>query len=232
MEDRANQVMQEVQRLARAAERAGVRQRRMPSPSGTRTDRWREELGGLPHSEVYLRFHKEAAFWARVERPVDPEACWRWLGGVDGKGVGRIIVRTRSLSAPRVAWEFSRNTIALSLLVVNCCGEARCVRPEHHAVMTRHKLSTLSCTRRTLTPETAAQMRELFRTGTSRSDLRTRFGVSAATVSRVLRRRIWKVPLKPAQPIPKRDDLLTETRSTVTGRPLPPDSVKGSQWMV
>jgi hypothetical protein len=72
-------------------------------------------------------------FWAFVpDQPTDPEACWIWRGGRNGRGYGQFTAWPQpSRTASRVAWELVHGPIPRGLCVLHSCDTRPCVRPSH-----------------------------------------------------------------------------------------------------
>jgi DNA-binding CsgD family transcriptional regulator len=69
-------------------------------------------------------------FWAKVEKG---PGCWIWTASTFRNGRGQFGIGGRNRQAHLVAWELVRGAPPAGPLR-NVCGEARCVRPEHHVI--------------------------------------------------------------------------------------------------
>ena len=68
-------------------------------------------------------------FWSMVRH--DADGCWRWLGGSDGKGYGRVWEGRRYTRAHRRAYELENGAIPTGLWVLHRCDHPRCCNPAH-----------------------------------------------------------------------------------------------------
>lgn len=68
---------------------------------------------------------------ARVDGYPDAQVCWSWLGLVDTKGYGRIMVRYQEFKVHRVAYETWVGPIPAGLTLDHLCRNRRCVNPAH-----------------------------------------------------------------------------------------------------
>ncbi len=74
-------------------------------------------------------------FWAKADRGVGRDDCWRWTGakfGRDGYG-GFSVARSkpRARYAHRVAYELTHGSIPAGLSVLHRCDNPICVNPRH-----------------------------------------------------------------------------------------------------
>jgi hypothetical protein len=82
-----------------------------------------------------LRVTDEKRFWAKVAKTpgFGPDGdCWRWMGGTDGNGYGRI----RALGRPQPAHRYSyflRHGVEIDRSLCGChtCDNPGCVNPQH-----------------------------------------------------------------------------------------------------
>lgn len=75
-------------------------------------------------------------FWAKVDVPRDPEACWDWTGAVGAGGYGNYVVDGRReapvyANAHRVSWEDANGPVPDGLVLDHRCRRRLCVRPSH-----------------------------------------------------------------------------------------------------
>lgn len=82
-------------------------------------------------AHLFLRLRTEDAFWARVERSIDPSACWLWRGSLNASGYGRYEFKGQKRPAHRLAYEFLIGAIPDGLVIDHLCRVPSCVNPDH-----------------------------------------------------------------------------------------------------
>lgn len=135
---------------------------------------------------------------------VEMTNCKLWTGARSGDGYGTVTIKGKQLAAHRVAWEEANGSIQSGLWVLHRCDNPLCVNPEHLFLGTA-KDNTQDCIRKgrrntrrgsmlpqaKLDEETVRQIRAL--AGTKRqSKIAREFGVSDATVSLIVRGKLWQ----------------------------------------
>ena len=74
----------------------------------------------------------EGKFWNNVQKSVDPDGCWWWLGAVvAGGGYGSLWQKGKSVLVHRISWEIHNGVIPPGLWVCHHCDNPRCVHPGH-----------------------------------------------------------------------------------------------------
>jgi hypothetical protein len=63
--------------------------------------------------------------------PVPESGCWLWLGSLNLKGYGRLMIKKKSVLAHRFSWEHHNGPISKGLLVCHKCDTPSCVNPDH-----------------------------------------------------------------------------------------------------
>jgi hypothetical protein len=86
----------------------------------------------------------EDRFWSKVDQN---HGHWLWLGYITPNGYGYFTADPKKTPEPahRVAWWLTRGPIEPGALIGNLCGTRSCVRPSHHAAITRreHRLRSV-----------------------------------------------------------------------------------------
>ena len=78
-----------------------------------------------------LHFWHVNRFWAHVERPDDPDACWLWTGHIGENGYGNFYAKGRQYKAHRVSYFTEHGGIDNDRLVLHRCDVRACVNPAH-----------------------------------------------------------------------------------------------------
>lgn len=86
----------------------------------------------------FTRVRGTDVFWRKVEKTLDPAACWRWLNGRSATGYGVIRWRGKVVYAHRLAYELYHDcTVPAHLVVRHRCDNPLCCRPSHLELGTR-----------------------------------------------------------------------------------------------
>lgn len=144
-------------------------------------------------------------FWTKVDKQ-GPDECWEWTGatsyGYGCIGIGRV-GQKRVLKAHRVSWEMHNGAIPDGALVLHHCDNPPCVNPAHlflgdHVANSDDKVAKGRQQRgeghhnRKLNMETVREMRRRYAAGEGTTgDLGAEYGVWQATVSSIVRGRLW-----------------------------------------
>lgn len=71
-------------------------------------------------------------FYSKVHKT---DACWNWLGAVDGRGYGKFVTwngkKHKYHIASRFSWVITNGPIPPGLFVLHHCDNPICVRPDH-----------------------------------------------------------------------------------------------------
>ena len=145
-------------------------------------------------------------FWAKVNKTA---LCWLWTGANRGgkRPYGVFAIKKRQMeSAHRVSWVMHYGAIPEGLYVCHRCDNAACVNPEHLFLGTqkdnihdmigkdRQDWSGLEKGRqpRSLTLEMVREIRaRAFAEKMPHRKLAAEYGLHRATVSKIIRGRIW-----------------------------------------
>lgn len=152
-------------------------------------------------------------FWSKVKRS---KSCWLWKAGVTVGGYGKFYLRREdrkfTLLAHRVSL-FLHSGESPQQLVLHRCDRPSCVNPDHLFVGTdidnindklskgrgrgwrlapRPGLTGERHHRAKLSDEKVRQIRELFRSGESKTVLGQRFGVSDVNIHAIVVGKTWR----------------------------------------
>lgn len=146
-------------------------------------------------------------FYKNIQKPIQLTTCWRWLGGTDSHGYGRLYAYGRNIIASRFSYDTHIGEIPKNLWVLHKCNHEWCVNPSHLYVgtpkdntrdlMQTEKYFQLTPPRGSAAPWAILTecdviiIRSLYGKETGRN-LAKRFGVSEVTISAIQKRRIWK----------------------------------------
>lgn len=77
-------------------------------------------------------------FWGflpeRLERNIIPEpnsGCWIWMGNIDPRGYGRVMLHRISIFTHRLMYELIKGSIPESLVLDHLCRNPSCCNPDH-----------------------------------------------------------------------------------------------------
>ncbi len=174
----------------------------------------------LPEEREYVKIDEKVLqrFWAKVRKG---EGCWIWVGATSSAGYGNFwISQERCMKASRVSFLTVMGYLPPEhLFMCHECDNPSCVRPGHLFVGTqKHNLEDMVSKGRSLVgdrnpsrvyPEcvekaegrynaklTAAQIHIIRRLGdlkkNSFSGIGKQFGVSGATISKIVKRKKWR----------------------------------------
>lgn len=122
---------------------------------------------------------------ARLWRRVDTDGeCWLWTGAVTSSGYGRLRYHYRYLTPHVVAWELEHGPLPAGMRLYHRCRDRACVRPDHLFVAPRVPTGIPGFRPH----EIASIRREHAVSGTPLRVLAARWGVSPATIWRVVAR--------------------------------------------
>jgi hypothetical protein len=157
----------------------------------------RRDAGRYCSRACYFAARRRAGgerFWARVPRG---EGCWIWPGARQPNGYGRVAFWGRAVFAHRLAYELTYGPIPPGMQVCHRCDNRACVRPEHLFLGTQRENEDDKVAKgrqwSTLTPTDVREIRRLYAAGDlSQQAIANRFGVWQATISVIVRRKVWR----------------------------------------
>ncbi len=158
----------------------------------------------LPRRRDFLYRHGmrgtvEERFRAKIGNRTEM-GCLLWTGAHGRSGHGQLLVDGRLDTAQRVAWRLANGPIPEGLHVLHRCDNPPCVEPTHLFLGTHadNMADMLAKGRKVVvrgdanpatkvTDEQVETMRAAYRAGDTQASLARRFGLNAATVSRMVR---------------------------------------------
>lgn len=72
-----------------------------------------------------------ARFWSKVDRIDDESSCWTWKAGVCRRGYGKFWCDGATYRAPRIAYYLNTGEDPGDDLILHCCDNSSCCRPNH-----------------------------------------------------------------------------------------------------
>lgn len=139
-------------------------------------------------------------FWTNVEK--QPDGCWLWTGHVNGAGYGspgpyRIAGNLVKQDAHRLAWLMKHGPIPSGAHILHTCDVKLCVNPEHlylgdgsrnvlDAQERGQKKIGSACSFAKLKHGDVIEVFSLKAFGHSQQAIARKFGVSHATIHRIL----------------------------------------------
>lgn len=147
------------------------------------------------------------AFQTRYE--MHPGGCWEWYGPFDKDGYGKIKRHGKTLRAHRVSYEIANGPIPDGLLLMHSCDNPKCVNPKHltpgtvaannqdmtrkgrNAQGTGEGLRGADNAQSRLTAIQVVRIRCRAAQGVSQAALAREYGVSQATIHKIIRRELW-----------------------------------------
>lgn len=140
--------------------------------------------------------------WSKTNLP-NSEGCMIWTGTLDDDGYGVFKARGKMLKAHRVSLILATGENK-DLLVAHSCRNRNCVAPAHLEWKTfkgntedRRRDGTLLLGERNpmtkFNPEDIVAIRSAYETGKlNQPELAEKYGVGQNTISRIVRREVWK----------------------------------------
>jgi hypothetical protein len=142
----------------------------------------------------------------RIENKVEriPEGgCWVWIGTTTVRGYGQIISNNRKHYAHRASYEAFIGEIPKGMHVCHACDNVYCVNPAHLFLGTqKQNLEDMARKGRStkgernpmskLNKEDVKDIKHLFSTGLSDSEISIEFGVCRQTINNIRNGKVWK----------------------------------------
>lgn len=143
----------------------------------------------------------EEAFWGHVT-PGDPNECWEWKGATDQRGYGLFGSKGRSYRAHRLSYEIHHGPLAPGMLACHTCDNPRCCNPDHlfQGTIKDNNLDKVRKGRQSfgerigcskLKEADIPQIRSLYASGITKTEIARRYGVAMPTVAGVISGRYW-----------------------------------------
>lgn len=136
-----------------------------------------------------------------MEKVEITDGCWNWKGCTQGCGYGMILVGRSKKLAHRVSWEMATGRkVQKGKIVLHTCDNPGCVNPDHLVEGTQRDNMGDRALKRgdnhaapysRLSPEDVRSIVSEYRKGGTQSDIGKTHGVSAATISLIIRGRTW-----------------------------------------
>src|SRR5580704_14080817 len=142
----------------------------------------------------------ENRFWGYVKRGA-PNECWPWTRSCFKFGHGRFWINGKTRQAHRIAWALSHGSLADDVCVLHRCDNPPCCNPAHlflgsqiDNMLDRDAKGKAPIGERNgraiLNAKSVFEIRKLAGTITQ-AELAINYGVSPATISLVIGRKIW-----------------------------------------
>jgi len=144
---------------------------------------------------------EKSRFFASFKRK--KEGCWEWNKARNHGGYGTFYHNKRTWIAHRISWILHYGKLEKGMFVLHKCDNPACVRPDHLFVGT-NKDNLRDCAEKgriasgerngnsKMTNSTVKKIRKLSNCGMKGTEIANLVGVHKSTVSRVLRKIIWR----------------------------------------
>jgi len=169
----------------------------------------------------------EERFWVRVNIPVDPDACWEWIGSKASSGYGSMMIDKKdNYLVHRFSWELHHGPIPDGMFICHQCDNPLCVNPNHlfcgtpldnmrdmiakgrQVRIEPPHLCGEDHPRATLTQEQVNEMRSLYASGNyTIADLALRYDTTRSNANLIVLWRSWRTLDSPPPEYPGRTKL-------------------------
>lgn len=151
--------------------------------------------------------HDRMEFFEGSHIPEPNSGCWLWTKGLFNSGYGSLYLNGKSELAHRFAWRLHKGPIPIGLCVLHRCDVPSCVNPEHLFVGTKadNNIDMIAKGRARkrglrgeenpkarLTASQADEIRKRHSLGETQARLGKVYGVTQATIWRVVHSHSWK----------------------------------------
>lgn len=181
----------------------------------TRPDSRRDICCSIPCANSYRKRPAEVRFWESVSKTPD---CWLWTSGKYPQGYGQIYVNGKKQETHRFSWELHFGPLPGGSIVRHTCDVRACVRPQHliagtqaeniadaqakgrmatgdrHGSKTHPELILRGEDNAIakLTDSQVLDIRARKAAGERQSDLAREYHVSDATISNIIKGKVWR----------------------------------------
>lgn len=144
-------------------------------------------------------------FWNRVSA-ADANGCMNWVSFMHKDGYGALSYQSRYWLAHRLAWNLAKGQIPDGYCVCHTCDNRACCNPDHlflgthadnmHDMRDKGRRKGINTGtgngRAKLTDEQVSDIRASYTDGARQVDLASKFSVSQAMVSAIIRKANWR----------------------------------------
>lgn len=144
----------------------------------------------------------EERFWEKVDKR-SPVECWEWQAVCNARGYGLFRYEGKSALAHRFSYILHHGDLPDGDFVLHSCDNPACINP-HHLFAGSHTDNMADMTKKgrqlrgvkswsaKLTNTEVKEIRKCYAQGEYQQSIADSFGVSVATISMIVNRKIWK----------------------------------------